>query len=127
MFKPKTDVAAFAAFSTCFTFSQTLTFNDVGVSEAIMTNFPRALITLAVILLHNKIMDVLVTLMSERDLYKTGHLQFVHSLREGIVIIDDLIGGIKLINLAACRMLHLPVIDEAETTPEFDQIELKKV
>ena len=65
--------------------------------------------------------------MSERDLFKTGHLQFVHSLREGVVIIDDLIGGIKLINLAACHMLHLPAIDESETTPEFDQMELKKV
>ena len=66
-------------------------------------------------------------MMSERNLFKTGHLQFVHSLREGIVIIDDLIGGIKLINLVACRMLHLPVMDETENTPEFDQIELKKV
>ena len=127
MFNPKTDVAAFAAFTACFTFSQTLTYSDVGVIEAIMTNFPRALITLAVLLLHHKTMDLLVTLMSERDLFKTGHLQFVHSLREGIVIIDDLIGGIKLINLAACRMLHLPIVDESETTPEFDQMELKKV
>ena len=82
---------------------------------------------MAVLLLYHKTMDLLVTLMSERDLFKTGHLQFVHSLREGIVIIDDLIGGIKLINLAACRMLHLPIVDESETTPEFDQMELKKV
>ena len=60
MFQPKTDVAALAAFTACFTFSQTLTYNNVGVAEAIMTNFLRALLTLTVLLIYHKTMDVLV-------------------------------------------------------------------
>ena len=60
MFQPKTDVASVAAYTACFTYSQTLTYNNVAVAEAILTNFPRALITLTVLLIYHKTMDVLV-------------------------------------------------------------------
>ena len=53
-------------------------------------------------------LDVFVTLLGERDLFKSGHLQFVHNLREGLIIMKD--GSFKtekLINVAARQMLQL--------------------
>ena len=52
--------------------------------------------------------DMYATLVSERDFFKSGHLQFVHNLKEGLIIVDDWLKAIKLINVAARQMLQLP-------------------
>ena len=60
-------------------------------------------------MLYHKLLDVLVTLLGERDLFKSGHLQFVHNLREGLIIMKDgSFKTVKLINVAARQMLQLP-------------------
>ena len=60
------------------------------------------------ILLLHKIIDFIVTMHGERDLFKSGHLQFVHNLKEGLIIADDSLKKIKLINVVARQMLQLP-------------------
>lgn len=89
-----------------------MVYNDVTVAEVIVANIVRAPIVLASLLLYNKLVDKFMTLHSERDLFKSGHLQFVHSLKEGLVIVHDHQKDIKLINVAARQMLQLPFADD---------------
>ena len=85
-----------------------------------LMNIPRAILALVFFILYHKIVDVIVTLYSERDLFKSGHLQFVHSLREGLVIMDDHLKNIKLINVAARQMLQLPFVAENDNASSSD-------
>ena len=72
-----------------------------------IANIWLAFIPLLGILLYYKMLDVFVTLLGERDLFKSGHLQFVHNLREGLIIMKDgSFKTVKLINVAARQMLQ---------------------
>ena len=82
-----------------------MTYDDISVGQIMIMNLPRALLSLIFFMLYHKVVDVILTLYSERDLFKSGHLQFVHSLKEGLVIVDDQLKSIKLINVAARKML----------------------
>ena len=66
---------------------------------------------ISIVLLH-KVIDFIVTLLGERDFFKSGHLQFVHNLKEGLIIADDSLKKIKLINVVARQMLQLPFEDD---------------
>ena len=92
-----------------------------------LMNLPRALMTLTFFMCYHKIIGMIVTLYSERDFFKSGHLQFVHSLKEGLVIVDDQLKSIKLINVAARQMLQLPFAAEndnasSDTASYFEQL-----
>ena len=89
--------------------------------------FPWALLSFVATFLFHKLMDVLVTLLSERDFFKSGHLQFVHNFKEGLIILDDWLKTIKLINVAACQLLQLPFSDDCSDTSCFERIGLKKI
>ena len=70
-----------------------------------MGNVHWAIASTVVLILHHKTIDMFANLVSERDFFKSGHLQFVHNLKEGLIIVDDWLKAIKLINVAACQML----------------------
>lgn len=66
-----------------------MVFNDTSVGQVILINIPRTLIALVTLLCYHKSIDIFITIFSERDLAKSGHLQFVHTLREGLVIMQE--------------------------------------
>ena len=61
----------------------------------------RALYAVIFYRLFHKTIDVIVTLLGERDFFKSGHLDFVHNLKEGLIIVNDRLKSIRLINVAA--------------------------
>ena len=126
-FQPRCDIAVNCAFIVCFMNNQIMTFNDVTVGQVLYMNIPRAIISIVSILIYHKSLDVFVSLLSERDLIKSSHLRFVQSLREGFVIVDDLLKNIKLINVAACQMLQMQSLSDSSELPNFDQIQFKRI
>lgn len=108
MFQAKTDFVATCAFFACFMFSQVMAYNEVSAVQIVFMNLPRILMSVTGVLLYNKTIDVFVKLLSERDYFQSGHLQFVHSLKEGFVVADVMLENIKLFNVAARQMLELP-------------------
>ena len=54
-------------------------------------NLPRALMTFVGLLMYHKTLDVFVRVLGERDFFENGHSNFVHSLKEGLIIVDDLL------------------------------------
>ena len=66
---------------------------------------PRALLAVSLHLAYCKAIEMGINLISERDFFKSGHLQFVHSLKEGLIIVNDRLKSIMLINVAAHQML----------------------
>ena len=88
-----------------------------------LINLPRALTTLVFIVLYHKVVDVILTLICERDFFKSGHLQFVHSLKEGLIIMDNLLKNTRLMNVAARQMLQLPFSEnDSPDTSCFEQL-----
>ena len=85
-----------------------MAFNDILVSEVMLANIPRALMFFISLALYYKAIDMFLTLVGERDLFKSGHLHFVQNLKEGLIIVHDRLKSIKLMNVAACQMLQLP-------------------
>lgn len=109
-----------------------MAYSDVSAGQVIFMNVPRALMSFAGLLLYNKTIDLFVRLISQRDFFQSGHLQFVHSLREGLVVVDDVLENNKLFNVAARQMLQLPFQDDdedssTEGTIFLEQIELKRI
>ena len=51
-------------------------------------------------------------LTSERNLFKTSHLQFFHCFKDGMVIMRHEFKKVDLVNEAARKMLKLPVSAE---------------
>ena len=100
MFQPKFDSVALFAFIVFSTFSSTYVFNDTSIGQAILVNL-RAFYAAIFFLLLLKTIDVIVTLLGERDFFKSGHLDFVHNLKEGLIIVNDRLKSIRLINVAA--------------------------
>ena len=97
-----------------------------------LKNIPLALGTLFILLLYHKVIEAFITLDSERDLFKSGHLQFVHNLKEGLVIMkDSSFNTVKLINVAARQMLQLPFAagnDDGEVDARYiEKLELKRI
>lgn len=76
-------------------------YNDTSLGHVLLISIPKALMGVICLLLYNKTIDVIITLLSERDFFKSGHLQFVHNLKEGVLIVHDRLKSIKLINVAA--------------------------
>ena len=72
--------------------------------------------------MYHKCLDMFVRVLGERDFFKRGHTNFVHNLKEGLIIVDELHYKIKLINMAACCMLQLPSIDDSSETLNFEQM-----
>ena len=102
-----------------------MVFNDVSVGQLMIMNLPHALTTLVFVVLYHKVVDVILTLLSERDFFKSGHLQFVHNLKEGLVIVDSLLKNTKLMNVAARQMLQLPFAEnDSPDTSFFEQLKL---
>ena len=126
-FQPRFDVAVNCAFVVCFMNNQMMTFNGATVGQVLFMNIPRAIISIMLILMYHKSLSVIVSLLSERDQIKSSHLQFVQSLREGFVIVDNLLNNIKLINVAACQMLQMQSFSDSSELPDFDQIQFKRV
>ena len=110
-----------------FVCNQTLTYNDASFGKVLFLNAPRVLLTFSGLFLYHKIIDVFVRVIGERDLFESGHSNFVHNLREGLIIVDDFLKEIKLINVAACCMLQMPDTDYSSYTLNFEQIELKRI
>ena len=97
-----------------------------------LMNIPFSLGTLFILLLYHKVIDAFITLDSERYLFKSGHLQFVHNLKEGLVIMkDSSFNTVKLINVAARQMLQLPFAagnDDGEVDARYiEKLELKRI
>lgn len=96
-----------------------------------MTNLPQAIFCFAFLLVYHKMVEKLISLDMERDLFKSGHLQFVHNLREGLIIMKDgSFKTVKLINVAARQMLQLPfAADNGDQVDAryLEQLELKKI
>ena len=71
-------------------------------------------------------MIFITILISERNLFKSGHLQFLHNLKEGIVILAGHFDQVKLVNLAARQMLKLPFKEDpsSEDPLLFKNLEL---
>ena len=100
-----------------------MVYNDVSVGQLVFINLPRALTTLIFMVLYHKIIDVILTLSCERDFFKSGHLQFVHSLKEGLIMVDNSLKNTKLINIAARQMLQLPFSEnDSPDTSCFEQL-----
>ena len=100
-----------------------MVYNDVSVGQLVFINLPRALTTLIFMVLYHKIIDVILTLICERDFFKSGHLQFVHSLKEGLIMVDNSLKNTKLINIAARQMLQLPFSEnDSPDTSCFEQL-----
>ena len=121
-FQPRCDLAVNCAFIVCFMNNQIMTFNGATVGQVLYMNIPRAIISIVSILLYHKSLDVFVSLLSERDLIKSSHLQFVDSLREGVVIVDDFLKNLKLVNVAACHMLQVQSLFAKSELSDFDQL-----
>lgn len=62
---------------------------------------PITLLTILLVLICGKVTEMVIVLLSERDFFKSGHSQFVHNLKEGLVIVNDRLKSIMLINVAA--------------------------
>ena len=107
-----------------FVCNQSLTYNDATIGKILFLNIPKVLLTFTGLFLYHKIIDVFVRVIGERDLFESGHSNFVHNLREGLIIVDDFLKEIKLINVAACCMLQIPNTDD---TLNFEQIKLKRI
>ena len=41
-------------------------------------------------LMYYKYLDMFVRVLGERDFFKRGHINFVHNLKEGLIIMDEL-------------------------------------
>ena len=100
MLQPKFDFTVFFAFIVFKTFSDTYVFNESSIGQAIFANL-EALYPTIIFLLFFKTIDVIITLLGERDFFKSGHLDFVHNLKEGLIIVNDRLKSIRLINVAA--------------------------
>ena len=99
VFQLKFDLLVFFAFFVFKIFSSTYVYNDTSIWQAILGN--QALYPAICFLLFHKTIDVIITLLGERDFFKSGHLQFVHNLKEGLIIVNDRLKSIRLINVAA--------------------------
>ena len=110
-----------------FMYNQTLTYNDATFAKVLLLNAPKVLLTITGLFLYHKIIDVFVRVIGERDLFESGHSNFVHNLREGLIIVDDFLKEIKLINVAACCMLQMPNTDDSSNTLHFEQMRLKRI
>ena len=62
---------------------------------------PKALVTVTFAHFLNKAIELIIILLGERDFFKSGHLEFVHNLKEGLIIVHDRYKKIKLMNVAA--------------------------
>lgn len=78
-----------------------MVFNGISVGEVMLANIPRAIVAFVSILLYYKSIDVFLGIVSERDFFKSGHLEFVHNLKEGLIIVHGRLKSIKLMNVAA--------------------------
>ena len=96
-----------------------------------LANIPRALMVFVSLTLYYKAVDIFLTLVGERDLFKNGHLQFMQNLKEGLIIVHDRLKSIKLMNVAACQMLQLPFKEDAlsglDSFEQLEQFELHRI
>ena len=70
---PKFEITVFFAFTVYKTFSDTYVYNDTSIGQAIFANLG-ALNSIIISLLFFKTIDVIITLLGERDFFKSGHL-----------------------------------------------------
>ena len=73
MNQPKFDFTVFFIFTVFKTFSDTYVFNDTSIGQAIFANLG-VLYPAISFLLFFKTIDVIITLLVERDFFKSGHL-----------------------------------------------------
>lgn len=118
MFQPKLDISAMCIYTILYMYVQSCVFSDLTAAKILFVNLPKVLMSLLCIVIYHFLVVQFCKLTSERDLFKSGHLQFVHNFKEGMVIMHDHFMGVKLINVAARQMLQLPFSDEAADDPE---------
>ena len=91
--------------NACEIVSFTYAYNNTTIGEVMLNTSLNTLMILVAVVILNKTIEVIINLLSDRDFFKSGHLQFVHNLKEGLIIMQDRLKTIKLINVAARQML----------------------
>lgn len=71
-----------------YVYLQTLTYVKVTAVEALLMTVPQALFAFVSMLAYNVFYMGCLNIAKERDLFKLGHFQFVHNLREGMIIMQ---------------------------------------
>ena len=68
------------------------------------------------------LLGTLWVLMQQRDNFQSGHVQFIHNFKEGMIIMPSgVFDQIKLINKAASQMLHLPFVEDNSDNSELER------
>lgn len=89
IFQPKLDLTAMCLYIGFFLYSQSIVFNGVTKSQILALNLPMVFVGLLANVLFHYLVLQLIKLVSERDLFKSGHMKFVHDFKEGIVIMRN--------------------------------------
>lgn len=108
VFQPKLDFVGMSVYVVFYMFAQSFVYKGVSSVTIILLTLPKTFLALTCIIFYHFLVVKLCKLATERDLFKSGHLQFVHNFKEGIVIMRNQFKNVKLINEAAIKLLQLP-------------------
>ena len=102
-------MTALLIFAITFISSQRLAYLDIDPTSNLTQNLLLLIFySGSSFVAYHILVRVIGQLIDQRNFFESGHIQFVHSLDQGIVIIRDHFRKIALINVTARQILKLP-------------------